>query len=87
MKICMLLVVMLLQSCAYYSLQGVAPDGTQFKGRAIVANDSEQVTLEVQGTDYLMRFGKTGTDGEIEEVAKAAADVATEILNVRGILP
>lgn len=76
MRISLILVCALLSSCAYYSIQITTPDGTQVKGRAIVMNESEDVSLSVESETYSATFGKQGTD------AGTTADLARDVVDI-----
>jgi hypothetical protein len=71
-----MLVASLLSSCAYYSLQITTPDGLRVSGRAIVMNESEDVSLSVESETYTATFGKQGTD------AGTTADLARDVVDI-----
>lgn len=75
MRIILLCTLLLLNSCAYYSINIVTPDGTKAKGRAIVLNESDDVILEVNGENFTAKFGKQGTDaGTVSELVSELAE-------------
>ena len=80
MRILIPLCCAVLPSCAYYSLQVTTPDGLTVQGRALVMNESDDVSLTVDGGDLSATFGKQKTD------AGAVADVVGDIAD-RALLP
>jgi hypothetical protein len=78
----LILACALLSSCAIYTLQITTPDGLQVTGRALVMNESEDVSLSVKSDTYVATFGKQGT--EAGATAEMARDVV-DILNGPGI--
>lgn len=71
-----ILISALLPSCAYYSLQVTTPEGLEVSGRAVVLNESEDVSLTVESENYSATFGKQGTD------AGTTADLARDVVDI-----
>lgn len=79
--VCLAVIMPFLSSCAAYWVSGVAPDGSRFRGWALVANNSEQVQLNVTRNpdgSFDVTFGKEKTDGS--DVAGAVVEGAVEAL-------
>lgn len=72
----LILIGALLSGCAFYSLMITTPDGVQIKGRALVMNESDDVSLAVESEAYSATFGKQGTDaGTTAELARDVVDI------------
>jgi len=75
-SVALLLASCLLTSCAYCSLMITTPEGVQVTGRALVMNESEDVSLTVESETYSATFGKQGTD------AGTTADLARDVVDI-----
>ena len=63
-KVILIAICLVLSNCAYYSLAITTPDGLEVSGRAVVMNESDDVSLSVKSDEYTATFGKQGTDSQ-----------------------